>query len=133
MAGENGVTNMDDFDDWIGEQMGSIQAESLDEVEKIGADLWGRITKKTPVDKGRARASWNNMWGRPDPEVPSEGSHGPPDLPDPGTAIPGMKLHISSNLHYIPFLEEGKPGPGSPKAPEGMVKVSIEEILAAFG
>jgi len=126
----NGVTNLGGFDDFIDDAVGEIQADAEDVVLKLGMDLWRSIVLKTPVDTGRARQSWNLQWGKPDGQVPSEGGHGDmPSMPNPG-AKTSDELHISSNLHYIKYLEAGRPGPGSRQAPRGMVKISIEELKA---
>ena len=42
-------------------------------VKHIAFDLFGRIVKKTPVDTGRARASWNITIGEVDTTVAPEG------------------------------------------------------------
>lgn len=129
----NGVTNLSGFEDFVEDAVGQIEADANEIVLKIGMDLWRSIVLKTPVDTGRARASWNMKWGSPDDQVPSEGSHSTPTTP-PVTTLSKTKdvLHISSNLSYIKFLEEGRPGPGSTQAPQGMVQVSLEELQSAL-
>jgi len=128
----NGVTNLDGFDDFIDDAVGGIEEEATEIVQKTGLQLWGSITDKTPVDTGRARASWNMAWGEPDGSVPSEGEHEPPEPEIKGKLRPGGTFHISSNLHDISYLEEGTPGPGSDQAPQGMVKTSIQKLERFF-
>lgn len=123
-----GVTNLGEFDDFIEEAVGEVEESAMQVVLKIGVDLWRKIILKTPVDTGRARQSWNMQWTSPDPSVPPPGSHSEPSVPDPGVPKLGSRLHISSNLHYMPYLEQGDPGPGSDQAPQGMVEVSIQEL-----
>jgi len=129
----NGVTNLGGFEDFIEDAVGEVEEEAKQIVLKIGMDLWRSITLKTPVDTGRARASWNMAWGEPDSDVPSEGSQDTPTTAPVTTVSPTNEvLHISSNLNYIRFLEEGSPGPGSDQAPQGMVQVSIQELQSAL-
>lgn len=126
---KNGVLNLNGFENFIDDAMGQIEEDAYQVVLKIGIDLWRGIVLKTPVDTGRARASWNMSWDTPDGSVPPDGSYDDmPSLPNPGVTMTGETLHVSSNLHYIEYLEEGKPGPGSDQAPQGMVKVTLEEI-----
>ncbi len=40
--------------------------------KRIGFDVFGRIVRKTPVDKGHARASWNISLNQPDRSVAEE-------------------------------------------------------------
>lgn len=128
----SGVTNLDGFEDFIEDAVGQIEEDATQIVLKIGIDLWRSIILKTPVDTGRARASWNMAWGDPDGSVPSEGQHDTPTQPNVTGINIGETLHVSSNLNYVPHLEEGKPGPGSDQAPRGMVQVSIQELQNQF-
>ncbi len=94
-------------------------------VRKITADLLTKIVKRTPVDTGRARASWNIGIGGPDTTVPAEGKHSGNTSITSITAIDGNEtVWISSNLDYIAHLEQGT----SKQAPAGMVEISIAEI-----
>ena len=103
-------------------------------VKKIGFDLFGRIVKKTPVDTGRARASWTIAINEPDRTVAEAGEHkayqSAPDEAAKAKANAGMAalkpyepVWISNNLPYIDALEHGH----SKQAPEGMVALSIQE------
>jgi hypothetical protein len=129
----NGVTNLNGFEDFISDAMGEIEEDAQQIMVKIGIDLWRSIVLKTPVDTGRARASWNMQWGSPDGSVPSDGAHDTPRTPSISGQAGMGKLHISSNLNYIQFLEEGSPGPGSDQAPQGMVQVSLQELTSQLG
>ncbi len=133
-------------------------------VRKVLLDAYAKITKKTPVDTGRAKGNWNISAGSPDLSVDDNAS----DDSDVGTpsnppALPSQALdvyYISNNLPYIEVLENGgypvrggggTPGPRGPsgprkkktkkpkrpkttaagfsvQAPEGMVKVTLQEI-----
>jgi len=97
---------------------------------KVTVDLWTSITFATPVDTGRARASWNIASGTPDPSVPDEGVTfaSPPqlDTAEVGKITGETVVWITSNLPYIEPLEHGH----SKQAPIGMVMVSVAEVVA---
>ncbi len=121
-------------------------------VIRITLDLFRRITKRTPVDTGRARASWDVKVGAPSEYVPpeSKGSVAGTGKTRLGTGLAGNKLgtgalsggstkdigaevanidgtqvvFITSNLDYMQYLEEGS----SKQAPSGMVLLSIAEL-----
>ncbi len=110
--------DMDNFAKKVG-----IAAEILQ--KRVAFDLFGRIVKKTPVDKGRARGSWTIAVNAADRAVLPEGQESYPE-PKIGslTVKPGDEIWISNNLPYIVELEKGH----SKKAPEGMVALSIAEV-----
>ena len=93
------------------------QLEDLVETvqRKATLDIWNRLTRATPVDTGRARASWIATTRTPSDAVP------PPDasqydLTKPkvkGTKI-GVPNFIVSNLVYMPRLNQGHSGQASP-------------------
>lgn len=103
-------------------------------VKKVGFDLFARIIKRTPVDTGRARASWTIAVNQPDRTVAPEGTH-PEAIVSPEAAAasqaagalthlkPYEPVWISNNLPYIEALEKGH----SDQAPAGMVALSIAE------
>lgn len=97
-------------------------------VEKISYDLHGKITKRTPVDTGRARASWGVAIGEPDrspPPLPGKQSYEAPSFGD--VKIDGKSpVFITSNLVYMEPLENGHSG----QAPHGMVAISVAETVA---
>lgn len=98
-------------------------------VEKVSRDLHGKIVRRTPVDTGRARASWDVAVGAPaktPPPVPGKESYAAKDF-DPGSKIDGTApVYITSNLVYIEPLENGH----SKQAPLGMVRISVAEVAA---
>jgi hypothetical protein len=98
-------------------------------VKRVGADLFSRIVRKTPVDTGRARGSWtmatNQAIRSVLPPAPEGTVYPAPAVPLVAVA-PGDSVVISNNLPYIGELEDGH----SKKAPSGMVKLSIEEVNA---
>lgn len=92
--------------------------------KRIAFDLYGRIIAKTPVDTGRARASWTIASGSPDRTVAAQGGLPAPQIPLGLLVKPGETIWIANNLPYITALEDGH----SKQAPSGMVALSIEEI-----
>lgn len=95
-------------------------------VRKVALDLYGRITKKTPVDTGRARANWNLSIGSPDLTVDDDATKIKSASLSKGD---GEKdIYIANNLPYISALEHGH----SKQAPRGMVALSIKEVNRAF-
>lgn len=106
---------------------------------RTALELWNGITKRTPVDTGRARSSWNLAIGAPNPTVPAEmgiptGKHKEKTTPpiQPKAGMPDMSkvdgedvIYITSNLPYIEPLENGH----SKQAPIGMVQITITEVV----
>jgi hypothetical protein len=113
----------------------------------------------TPVDTGRARASWNVSAGSPSTRVPPPGRYRRPAAIGPARqALSGIGLYdsiwITSTLPYIKVLEYGgypdppklgswdkrrgvyviKSSKGfSKQAPRGMVRVTYAQVLNALG
>ena len=103
---------------------------------KIALELHNSIVEKTPVDTGRARASWMIQLDSPSEAVPPPGEYGRDNgrtreqqrvLKQLKDEDPYHEIWISSNLEYIEFLENGS----SKQAPVGMVAVSLAEQEAA--
>jgi hypothetical protein len=88
---------------------------------KIGMEAWTGVTKKTPVDTGRARANWNMGVGNIDLSTSETTSPSRPSLKK-GDGL--NALYITNNLPYIESLEKGS----SKQAPNGMVEVTMTEI-----
>lgn len=109
-------------------------------MERLALDLWNKITLRTPVDTGRARASWQLSIGAPSLVVsPSLGPYtgknsklntppGEPAAPFPtDVEITGDDIvFICNSLPYIEALEDGH----SQQAIAGMVQVSLAEVMA---
>lgn len=110
-------------------------------IRYIVLNLWTKITERTPVDTGRARASWNLGVGAINQKVPSKTSKksegknktkgSPPKSPEnkfpsisKSTDLGSKPIYITSNLDYIQYLETGH----SKQAVGGMVRISIAEI-----
>lgn len=95
-------------------------------VRKVALQVYAGVTKKTPVDTGRARANWNMSVGSVDYSVDEEATK---------VQRPALKkgdgekaIYITNNLPYIQVLEEGS----STQAPNGMVEVTLNEVRSQF-
>jgi hypothetical protein len=93
---------------------------------KIALDAYARVTRKTPVDTGRARANWNVGAGKPDLSTIEAGESSPPPSLSKGDGEEA--IYITNNLDYIFELEDGS----SKQAPRGMVNVSMLELEAGI-
>lgn len=119
-------------------------------VTKIALDVFTRITKRTPVDTGRARASWAISQGSPSGMVPPVGAYGKKTKTNELTSgltgatlgtsaqgstasgdisgaegIDGTKsVFVTTALDYVQFLEKGS----SKQAPAGMVEIILAEV-----
>ena len=103
--------------------------------KKVALDLLSGVVKKTPVDTGRARASWKVGLGTLDPSVAPEGSGPPADAVigageakienmDRRRSSSPPPVWITNSLPYIGALENGH----SNQAPQGMVAVTAAEV-----
>lgn len=93
---------------------------------KTALDLFTRIVMLTPVDTGRARASWRVGIGAPDTSVAPEGQGG--DAVGPAAArLNTVRVrdvtYITNSLPYIEALENGH----SRQAPNGMIRMALAE------
>lgn len=99
-------------------------------VKRVAFDLYGHIIRNTPVDTGRARASWTIAVNQANRNVMPAVPAGARVYPDPAPGFlavgPGDTVIISNNLPYINALEDGH----SKQAPFGMVAVSMMEVRA---
>ena len=99
-------------------------------VRKIAFDVFSSVVKRTPVDTGRARASWTLAVNRVDLSTAPVGSS--TTIASPEAALGPVKfgdtVYISNNLPYIVPLNNGS----STQAPEGFVQMAVEEIKASF-
>ena len=106
-------------------------------VRKITFEAFKRIILRTPVDTGRARANWGISEGQPlTLEIESEDKSGSATLQTAASGVQSWLCHgsifLTNNLPYIGVLEYGKDDgtPGSSQAPQGMVRVTLEEMQA---
>lgn len=122
-------------------------------LQRVVLDAHARITKRTPVDTGRARASWDVKQGSPSTFVPAERKKsvaGDSNTKLGNSSLTGVNLgegakkggraksiggavadidgtkvvFITSSLDYMQYLEEGS----SKQAPVGMVAITLAEI-----
>lgn len=134
----SGFTNGHEFNAQLTKFARKVQVAPAKVVKKVAFQLFRRIIEKTPVDTGRARASWNIAIGSINSSVAPEGSNqkSPGALASKAnTVLAGYGadgrlpvVWISNNLPYIGELENGHSG----QAPAGMLKLSIMEEEAAF-
>ena len=106
------------------------EEEALLIVKKVVIDAYARIVDRTPVDTGRARASWQfGINTEPQGKVP-EGDYRSQiagivaENVSEIEAAPTAVWFIANNLDYIEALEAG----WSKQAPAGMVSLTLREI-----
>lgn len=119
-----GIRGLGHYMDDLAEQL-DMAVEVV--AQKLTIDGWGKLVKRTPVDTGRARASWAISVSEPysgPPLLP--GNYTEPNAPDVSAIDGTTAIFITSNLPYMEALEEGHSG----QAPHGMVRISIAEIAA---
>lgn len=99
-------------------------------VQTLTTEVWTDITKRTPVDTGRARASWMISEKTIPTGTPPPGAYATPAT---AAALEKVKditgtqvVYIVSNLDYIEPLENGH----SAQAPAGMVQIAIATAAA---
>lgn len=103
-------------------------------IRKIGIDLLRKIIEKNPVDTGRSRAAWAPLFvaeGLPIPEaspvavLPAGQGETEGYYEESSEEGESYYLTIVNNVPYVLQLEYGSSG----QAPEGMVRVSLHELL----
>lgn len=112
----------------------AIDADVRQVVRRLAIGIESEAVKRTPVDTGRARASWNTTEEVADLSVAPEGDHPAfqGDLsqhpsPTPVGYLSGEKpIYISNNIEYILDLEYGS----SDQAPNGMARLAVAAELA---
>lgn len=113
-------------------------------VKKLAFDAFASVMLRTPVDTGRARASWRISVNQVDSSVEPDrggvaskikGAPAPPDPAESGkatSALAGVNwgdvVYISNSVPYIEALENG----WSKQAPQGMLRLAFEEVKANF-
>ena len=94
--------------------------------QHLALDSWSKLTDRTPVDLGRAQASWGIGQGEPSSWLPPEGVYSRPADPDVSWIDGTTTVFVTSNLVYMEALENGH----SKQAPFGMVRIVIAELQA---
>ena len=105
-------------------------------IRKSCIDLYRRIVERTPVDTGRAKASWSISTVHAD-----DVQHDPDgfsyneiativnnNVSDFSVSVHDNQVVIYNNLEYISELENGT----SDQAPTGMVAISLSEFTEHF-
>jgi len=123
------ATNVIQFKADLAKFAEQLKIEKARVVQKVVLDLWTGITRRTPVDTGRARANWFVTEGAPSGNVEHADAKEPNSVPAPTApnvnAITGEKsVFIINNLPYIEALENGH----SKQAPNGMVRLAIQDV-----
>lgn len=91
-------------------------------------DIWNMLTRATPVDTGRARASWIATTRQPSDDEPPEGAPTYPlNRPSLGNTKLGIPNFVVSNLVYMSRLNEGH----SEQAPTMFVERAVAKGWAA--
>jgi len=126
--------NLKEFNADLMKFASSIDVKFETVVRRIVLELYDKITKRTPVDTGRARASWMlNSGSSAGSDTASEAASVDyksmnksqrEELKSDVVKNPYVKRWIYNNLPYIKALEDGS----SSQAPQGMVKLTVTEV-----
>ena len=93
-------------------------------------DVWTDLVDSTPVDTGKARASWKISPGTPTTKELPDGTYGYPPLPDLDRYTRNWtKWYISNTAPYIQFLNAG----WSQQAPVGFIETTIQRNIVRYG
>jgi len=92
-------------------------------------DLWFELVELTPVDTGRARASWYVTGGAPKRVVLPDGQYDFPSPPDLDKYKRNYtKWFVSNTAPYIEFLNAGH----SRQAPSGFIQQAIAKVTLRY-
>jgi flavin-dependent dehydrogenase len=110
-----------------------MDADVRDVVRLLALKIENGAVVRTPVDTGRARASWNTSEEYADLNVQPEGQYAAYQEktlaanPNPTGYLSGEKpIYITNNLEYIIDLEYGS----SSQAPNGMARLAVADALS---
>lgn len=98
-------------------------------IKETAKSIRNQVAARTPINTGRASASWNASVGTPNFTPKSEAYNSPGSAPmDGNVALQGFTLgrtiHVANGVHYIGNLNNGS----SVKAPAGFVEASVANI-----
>ena len=107
----------------------NTKAETL--LRKIVVEIFRRVSIRTPVDTGRARANWFASIGQPSNETTDNEAR--QSAREAESVVrrwtPVQPITLTNNLSYIETLERGRVGnKGSLQAPQGMVRITVAEF-----
>jgi hypothetical protein len=128
--------NLEDYDEKVALFLKGLEDQTVAVSKAIGTTLRTEIATRTPVLSGRAAAGWNLSVGEENTHDYGEGYHNPSTCVNDGEVNVeamrfGDELYITNAVPYIADLEYGTGWAGfSPKAPQGMVAVSVADIEA---
>ena len=141
----------------LGKFAEKVDIEIAQAVQYVAIDLFIKIVEKTPVDKGRLRASWtitvgpsNATWVAPESAEGMGRAQSRTMAMKTVSALPQPKIgdvyHITNNMPYARVVEFGEFKGEGPKisggfskqsikhgTPYGMVRVSIKEVQEGIG
>jgi hypothetical protein len=110
----------------------NIQASvNRDYARLLAGRIYTRLLKSTPVDTGRARASWRVTKNQTDPSWESDKdktSFTPPQMPEFGDRGDDDVYYVTNNVPYIIPLNHGH----SQQAGEFFVEQAVEEAIDSF-
>lgn len=115
----------------------STATENMEKVIRVSiVELYTSLVLKTPVDTGRAKASWTISTTGEAPPSPIKGDYAEGEIADIVVGhvsdfkitIADNTVSIINNLDYMEYLEDGT----SQQAPYGMVALSLAEFEAYF-
>jgi hypothetical protein len=100
-------------------------------VRKVAFDMGAQIVGKSPVDTGRFKGNWfMGVAVRPSVSTADIDKDGTKTIARMESLRPqifaGSVVYITNNLPYAMRLELGPPTPWSKQAPQGMVRVTVE-------
>ena len=124
------VTNLRQFTNEINKFNKRNNDEILRFFKLIAFDLFSKLTVRTPVDTGRARASWVLSVNRLPPDEPAPEQQGRYVIQEPDLTEVTLKtiIFITNTTDYIEFLDQGT----SDQAPRGIVDLAIAETENKF-
>lgn len=104
-------------------------------VKKVMLETFSKVIYKSPVRSGRFRANWIIGYSSPDratslnTDKSGAGTIGQIASEITGAKLDGKSIFLTNSLVYSLSLENGN----SKQAPQGMVKLSLVEIVAHYG
>ena len=107
----------------------------LDKVLQLSvAEATKRVTERNPIDTGRSAANWEVAVGTPKRSadysrreadiIPQYRSN----LEAVREADVGNKVYLTNGIHYVQYLEGLAGAPTSPKAPQGIYRITAVEM-----